>query len=36
LIEKHPDIYDIVVNEGVLDLVCECTYPENEDEANAD
>lgn len=36
MIEKHPDIYNIVVNEGVLDLVCECTYPENEDEANAD
>jgi len=36
LIEKNPDIYDIVLKEGVLDLVCECSYSENKDEANAD
>lgn len=27
LMEKHPDIYDIVLKDGLLDLICECIAP---------
>jgi hypothetical protein len=34
--KNHPEIYEVVLKDGVLDLCCECQLPEEEDGAGFD